>query len=292
MATLREYYDTQHGGHICVAKDWFLGSDTILDRPTIRARVHLDFQGNSKYMSLFFEERSSSMAGLMSAIHSPFTQTCRLGNEGLGIAVDRIGIHDYIDDFSSETLQFSRRVTLYIDRFVGETEREQLKVEGTALGLFVAIRDRSFALSMDKNDAPMAFVSHDSRDKDVLVRDLVGELFAKHRCRVWYDEYSLSIGDSLREKIEEGLKACAHCILIVSPNFISNEGWARNEFDSIYTRETIKNERVFLPVWHEVTKHDVYNYSPKLADRVALNTSDGIEALARKIAAKLNAGTR
>lgn len=55
------------------------------------------------------------------------------------------------------------------------------------------------------------------------------------------------------------------------------------EFDSIFTREIIEKANVVLPVWHNVGVQDVYNYSPRLADKVGLNSSMGIKELAAKL---------
>lgn len=134
---------------------------------------------------------------------------------------------------------------------------------------------------------PVAFISHDSRDKDELVRDLAMQLSIRLR-KVWYDEFSLKAGDSLRENIENGLKQCEKCIIVLSPNFIANSGWTKTEFDSIFTRELVKNESVFIPIWHNVTKDQVFEYCPKLVDRLALHSSKGAQALAEELATQLN----
>jgi hypothetical protein len=83
-------------------------------------------------------------------------------------------------------------------------------------------------------------------------------------CPVWYDEFSLKVGDHLRESIEKGLKECKKCILIISSNFLSNNGWTKTEFDSIFTRQILEEQKLVLPVWHQVTKQEVYSYSPSL----------------------------
>ena len=36
---------------------------------------------------------------------------------------------------------------------------------------------------------------------------------------------------------------------------------------------TVSGEQVLLPVWHDVTKREVMDYSPSLADRVARSTA-------------------
>jgi hypothetical protein len=38
-----------------------------------------------------------------------------------------------------------------------------------------------------------------------------------------------------------------------------------------------------LPVWHNVDAKQVYEYSPRLADKVGLNSSLGVEELARRL---------
>jgi hypothetical protein len=38
-----------------------------------------------------------------------------------------------------------------------------------------------------------------------------------------------------------------------------------------------------LPVWHNVTVEQVYEYSPRLADKVGLNTNIGVKELARRL---------
>ncbi len=100
---------------------------------------------------------------------------------------------------------------------------------------------------------------------------------------VWFDEYSLKVGDSLRERIEAGLKESHRCVLILTPNFLKNGGWSKREYNSIFTRELVEKEKVILPVWHGVTVKDVYEYSPILADRLAVQWALGKEEVARKL---------
>jgi len=98
-------------------------------------------------------------------------------------------------------------------------------------------------------------------------------MLEERNCPVWYAEFSLRVGDSLRESIERGLKETRKCILILTPNFLRNEGWGKREFNSVFTRELLEKKNVILPVWHEVTEQEVYDYSPSLADKYALKWS-------------------
>jgi len=175
------------------------------------------------------------------------------------------------------------KVYLYIDANLTSEQRQLLVEIGASLGLSVVVRDQGYVKQRSELSKPLAFISHNSRDKDSLVRDLAREM-SLHLCSVWYDEYSLKVGDSLRENIERGLKEAKKCVVILSPNFISNGGWSKAEFDSIYTREIHEKQNVILPVWHNVDKSEVYEYCPRLVDRFALSSSIGVKKLAAKLA--------
>jgi hypothetical protein len=107
-------------------------------------------------------------------------------------------------------------------------------------------------------------------------------------CPVWYDEYTLIAGQSLRASIEKGLKECKKCVLVLSTNFLSNDGWTKAEFDSVFTREIFETTDVIIPVWHGVQKKDVYNYSPRLLDKVGIPSTLGTEEVARRILRAIN----
>ncbi|MDT4966920.1 MAG: hypothetical protein QOJ64_1657 [Acidobacteriota bacterium] len=114
------------------------------------------------------------------------------------------------------------------------------------------------------------FVSHASEDKHDVVLPLVEELAALGHA-VWYDAFVLKVGDSIRRMVDEGLKSSRYGIVILSPAFFAKE-WPQYELDSLITRE-MEGEKVVLPIWHRVTKNEVLAYSPKLADKIALNSS-------------------
>ena len=124
----------------------------------------------------------------------------------------------------------------------------------------------------NKWEKPRAFVSHDTRDKAEIAQPLAIKLL-QFMCPVWYDEFSLKVGDSLRGSIEAGLKECPKCIFVLTPNFLANSGWSQDGVELDLTRELVEKQKVILPVWHNVTAKDVYEYSPVLADRVAVDWS-------------------
>src|SRR5690606_41724243 len=59
------------------------------------------------------------------------------------------------------------------------------------------------------------FISHASEDKDEIVRPLAIAL-RNAGLSVWYDEFELKIGDSLRQKIDKGLSKSRFGIVVLS----------------------------------------------------------------------------
>ncbi len=280
MATIREYFDTDARA-LTIHKSWMCGAHGAPSSIEITAKIAYDFEANAKYWYFYIPE-NSDLSGCLSGIFAtPELAECRLGPEGDGALV-QMGHSDYSERLSSSTVQFTKRVHLYLDFDVSPANRKSLVAEVLEKGYYLSIRDRQYARKRSESEKPLAFISHDSRDKDALVRQLAHEMI-RLMCPVWYDEYSLKVGDSLRASIEKGLKEARKCIIILSPNFLSNEGWSKAEFDSIFTREILEKTNVILPVWHNVGAKEVYNYSPRLADKVGLPSSLGVEELARQL---------
>jgi len=126
------------------------------------------------------------------------------------------------------------------------------------------------------------FISHATEDKDEVVRPLANALVSEG-LRVWYDEFELRIGDSLRRKIDSGLARSRFGVVVLSHSFFA-KNWPQYELDGLVTRE-MTGEQVILPLWHRITKTEVMAQSASLADKVARNTSDfAIEEIANEIA--------
>ena len=115
------------------------------------------------------------------------------------------------------------------------------------------------------------FISHASEDKDAIVRPLATEL-ERLSVRVWYDEFSLKLGDSLSASIDKGLKESRFGLLVLSKSFLV-KNWPEYEYRSLLTRQ-IDGEKVILPLWYGVTKEDVKGYSLFLADIMSFPVSE------------------
>jgi len=115
------------------------------------------------------------------------------------------------------------------------------------------------------------FISHASEDKDSFVRPLAVAL-TNLDVSVWYDEFSLRIGDSLSRSIDRGLVGSRFGLVVVSQAFL-RKPWPDYELRGLVARE-IGEDRVILPIWHGVSRQQVIEFSPPLADKVALDTRE------------------
>jgi len=114
------------------------------------------------------------------------------------------------------------------------------------------------------------FLSHASEDKAAIAQPLFDGLTAQGK-HVWFDQAVLMVGDSLRRKIDEGLKQSSFGIVILSEHFF-RKNWPQAELDALFSRE-MQGRTVILPIWHNISVDEIRSYSPLLADKVALKTS-------------------
>lgn len=114
------------------------------------------------------------------------------------------------------------------------------------------------------------FISHASEDKTPFVEELVKALQDKD-VKVWYDSLSIAWGDSLRKQIDDGLKKSRFGIVVLSENYIK-KGWTQYELDGLFDIEMAKGKTI-LPIWHNITKQQVMDFSPTLAGRKALTSA-------------------
>jgi hypothetical protein len=114
-----------------------------------------------------------------------------------------------------------------------------------------------------------------------LVRPLAAAL-QQNRVEVWYDEFSLRAGDSLRRSIDIGLSKCRYGIVILSKNFF-HKNWPQWELDGLLQRQNSEARQLILPVWHGVTRAEVLEYSPSLADKVAVESKKGLDNAVKEL---------
>ncbi len=276
MASLYEYFVKDGSSNLTMHKTLPLtGSDGAV-LAEIVARLHFDFEAKAIYVS-FYIPASDQITLPESIVLNSLGEILKWPETEVEVSGGMLS-----EQFNAKNLVFTGRIYLYSEQPVPEKFRNQLRAEAKTIGHELVFRSVEYVAERNKFEKPLAFISHDSRDKEQIAKPLAVQL-TKSMCPVWYDEFSLKVGDSLRERIEAGLKECHKCVLILTPNFLRNGGWSKREYDSIFTRELVEQQKVILPVWDKVSSKDVYEYSPILADRFAVQWSDGIEVVARKL---------
>ena len=131
------------------------------------------------------------------------------------------------------------------------------------------------------------FISHASEDKEDVVRPLAAKL-RQAGVTVWLDELELTIGDSLRRQIDNGLAESRYGLVVLSPAFFGKE-WPNKELDGLVAREDGR-EKVILPVWHNVDRSHVVRFSAPLADKLAVATKEGLDYVVAKVLQALAKG--
>jgi len=126
---------------------------------------------------------------------------------------------------------------------------------------------------------PCVFLSHNKADKDY-ARFLGGELL-RQGANVWFDEWEIVVGDSIFDKIEQGLSNCDYFIILLSKNSVKST-WVREELKLVLSRRMSEGKVRIIPVLIEDCEIPAFVADLK---RVDFNKSfeEGFEELSRGI---------
>ena len=105
---------------------------------------------------------------------------------------------------------------------------------------------------------PYVFLCHASEDK-ALVRRIAEDLTA-NGVEVYYDEWCINYGDSIRQRIDEGLQACTHFVVLLTENSLE-KAWVNAEIDAGFVQR-LGGKCRFVPLRYQLAIEDV---SPLLA---------------------------
>lgn len=133
---------------------------------------------------------------------------------------------------------------------------------------------------------PTIFISYASEDRDEVARPLA-ELLIKKGINVWFDEYELNVGSSLRNSIDKGLSNSDYGLVVLSLNFFKKQ-WTEYELNSLITLERAYSKKMILPVWHKLGVNDIIKYSPNLLDTVATKTDFGFDKVIADVLKVIN----
>jgi hypothetical protein len=278
VATIRDYFENEARASNAVSAFEFAEGVSPYRKIKVEAKISYKQEENSKYWSLFVEGFSD--LGFVGAL---FQNEEILACAFKGEPEQEIGFLGSEERQLLSLFRFTGRVYFYIDALLSEEQKGFIKSLGKNYSFDVVIRDQGYATLENERRTPLAFISHDSRDKDGLVRELAYEM-ERLLCPVWYDEFSLKPGDNLTPSIDKGIEQAKKCIVILSPSFLSNTGWTAYEFKAIREKDAFNNgSGVMIPVWHGVSVEQVRAYDEGLSGILALNSSDGVRSLAESL---------
>lgn len=95
---------------------------------------------------------------------------------------------------------------------------------------------------------PKVFLSYSSDDRDLA--EHVAEALQAAGVETWWDRWEIGAGDSIVQKINEGLGDCTHFIVLLSPNSI-NKPWVQIEVDAGFIRK-VSGDAKFIPLRSEL----------------------------------------
>jgi hypothetical protein len=277
VATLNEYFLKDFANVLSVDFNWQTGDATAAKE--IPVKVAQDMHSGARFVAYYIPKHPRWLAICMSLTEVRAEAIKR--SDGLRTITGFVGDR-HLGLVGSDHCVVANRVYVYAEDDPSDADAAALDAFCRTKGLWLTLRGSEYVKKKMELEKPLAFISHDSRDKAEVAGPIALGL-EKLMCPVWYDEFSLKVGDHLRESIERGLKEAKKCVLILSPHFFSNNGWTKTEFNSIFTREILEQRTVVLPVWYKVNAKEVYEYSPSLADRVGLNWDRGADEVIRQL---------
>lgn len=200
-------------------------------------------------------------------------------------------IHQYLEWVRVDIRAFNQGVRALLEQEVSRRRQRLEQATQTVTGLGIPLRPAEEVepptagtkrLEAQPSPAPEfdVFISHASEDKAAFVEPLANYLVQKG-LRVWYDAFTLKLGDRLRQSIDRGLARSRYGIVVLSHAFFEKH-WPQYELDGLAALE-VGGRKVILPIWHGVSREDVARVSPPLADRVAVNSALPLETVASKI---------
>ena len=100
------------------------------------------------------------------------------------------------------------------------------------------------------NKNPVIFLSHSSPNKD-FVRGLAKKL-KKDNIDVWLDELEIKIGESIHQKVNEGLKKSDFFAIVLSEASV-NSKWVQEELSSASSIEKYNKKGIFIFGLHHIS---------------------------------------
>ena len=120
------------------------------------------------------------------------------------------------------------------------------------------------------------FICHASEDKSEVVEPLL-EACEEAGISYWYDNTEILWGDSITQKVNEGLKISRYVVVVLSEAFIS-KNWPQRELNAVMNIEASSGQARVLPliVGKGDTRKKILDEYPILNDKYHLTWDKGI----------------
>jgi hypothetical protein len=125
------------------------------------------------------------------------------------------------------------------------------------------------------------FISHATEDKGFV--KVLADMLISFGVSVWYDDYQIGLGDSIRAKLGEGLLDSEYGIVVLSPNFFAKK-WPKQELAAL---ANILDSGRLVPVFHNISVEEVGAKDPLLLDIKGISSERGDHYIASLIAKKV-----
>ena len=132
------------------------------------------------------------------------------------------------------------------------------------------------------------FICHASEDKKEIVGPIV-EAFTQAGISAWYDEAEIKWGDSITQKVNEGLKKSRFVVVVLSPSFLI-KNWPQRELNAALNIEASTGEVKVLPllVGSEEDKKEILRRYPLLNDKKYLPWSGNLREIVEALIDRLS----
>ena len=132
------------------------------------------------------------------------------------------------------------------------------------------------------------FICHASEDKSSIVRPLTNA-FQKEGIACWIDEGEIQWGDSITQKVNDGLKISRYVIVVLSTSFMS-KNWPKRELFAALNQEASSGEVKVLPllVGDKVNRDNILRELPLLGDKMYITWDKSPEDVVKAARSRLS----
>jgi len=146
------------------------------------------------------------------------------------------------------------------------------------------MHDGGYDMSAVKKDV---FICHSKEDKKAIIYPLLSK-FEKANISCWVDEAEIKWGDSITEKVNEGIRTSRFVIVVISPSFMS-KNWPWRELNALLNIEASKKEVKILPLLvKETIFNEVIEKIPLINDKEYLCWDNNPDKILEKLLDRLS----